>query len=79
MSTGGTTRGASRVVVGGFAALGVGCCAVGPVLAGVIGGIALADAPGAVAVVVLVGLAIARLSRLRLPSRDSGSLRRAEP
>lgn len=68
----------SGLAVGGFTVLAVGCCAAGPVLAGLAGGIGLGVVlGGGVGLIALVALSAAGVARRRLRKRNSMSVRRS--
>lgn len=82
MAAGGKPQGVSGLAVGGFTVLAVGCCAAGPVLAGLLGGIGLGAVLGVgvgVGLVALVALTTAVVSRRRLRRCNVSSDRRSGP
>lgn len=80
MAAGSKPPGVSGLAVGGFTALAVGCCAAGPVLAGLLRGIGLGAVLGVgVGLVALVALTTAVVSRRRLQRCNLSSDRRSGP
>ncbi len=78
MAAGSKPPGVSGLAVGGFTALVAGCCAAGPVLTGVLGGIGLGAVLGVgVGLVALVALTTALVSRRRLQRCNLNSARRS--
>lgn len=80
MAAGRRRTGLNGLAVGGLTVLAVGCCAAGPVLAGLVGGIGIgALLGGGAGLIALVALSTAVAARRRLRRCRSVSDRRSSP
>jgi hypothetical protein len=80
MGAGRKRTGLNGLAVGGFTVLAVGCCAAGPLLAGLVGGIGLgAVLGGGVGLIALIALGTAVVAGRRLRRCHSVSDRRPSP